>query len=457
LAYNPDFSQIEADADKIDVNRRFPLRYDEKRPFFLEGTNIFNTPIEAVYTRKLVDPLLGLKLTGQIGDYSLGILAGIDEYYGSKNYLQDISINQAYYDPTFNSGEFLNKYQGKQSYHGIVRLQKNIWNYSNIGILATDKEFNDRYSRTFGVDGRFIFSNEYIFTFQALHSQSKNFFENQQKEDPAFYAELYRRTRTFSFQLFYDDIYPNFEAENGFLERIDYRKFGTYTWYDFQSDQSFFRLVRPNFYAYQMYNHDNIQIEQFIAPSLTIQTRGQTELSISYYRIMEEYLGFNFDKNQFYFNLNNKTFSWLFFDFDAIMGNGIYYYSIYEGIDPFLGSLYSITTKLQIKPTNQWTNEISTNNYKFIGTYNSVDYKVIQDILRFKTTYQFTRFIAFRLIFENNNYYDDLDINALLSYQPFPGTVLFLGYNDYLAKNENNKYQRYARGFFSKISYLFRF
>ena len=57
LAYNPDFSQIEADADKIDVNRRFPLYYDEKRSFFLEGTNIFNTPIEAVYTRKMSQPI----------------------------------------------------------------------------------------------------------------------------------------------------------------------------------------------------------------------------------------------------------------------------------------------------------------------------------------------------------------------------------------------------------------
>ena len=398
--YNPDFSQIEADADKIDVNRRYPLRYDEKRPFFLEGTNIFNTPIEAVYTRKIVDPFLGFKTSGHIGDYTIGILGGIDEYYGNKNYIENIAFSRAYYDSAFNANEFINKYEGKQSYHSVIRLQKNIFDYSNIGILATDKEFNDLYSRTFGVDGRFIFSNEYIFTFQALHSQSKNFFESAQKEDPAFYAELFRRTRTFSFQLFYNDIFPNFEAENGFLERTDVRKLGTYLWYDVQSETSFFRLIRPNFYAYQIYNHDNIKIEQFLAPSLTIQTRGQTEISFSYYRMIEEFIGFNFNKNQFYFNLNNKTFSWLFFEIDAIAGDGIYYNSIYEGIDPFLGNLYSITTKLQIKPTNQWANEFSANNYKFSGTFNFNDYKIIQDILRFKSTYQFTRSIYFRLIFE---------------------------------------------------------
>jgi len=452
LAYNPDFSQIEADADKIDVNRRFPLKYDEKRPFFLEGTNIFNTPIEAVHTRQMVNPILGFKTTGQIGDYSIGVLAGIDEYYGSKNYLEEESYYKALYDTAFNTSEFMKQYQNEQSYHGVVRLQKNIWDNSNIGILATDKEFGDLYSRTFGVDGRFIYSNEYIFTFQALHSQSKNFFETEQKQDPAFYAELYRRTRTFSFQLFYNDIYPNFEAENGFLERTDFRKFGTYMWYDIQSDKSFFRLIRPNFYAYQMYNHENLQIEQFLAPSITIQTKGQTELSLSYYRIMEEYVGINFNKNQFYLNLSNKTFSWLFIDIDAIVGDGIYY-----GIDPFLGSVQSITTTLQLKPTNQWTNELSANNYKFSGNFNSNEFKIIQDIYRFKTTYQFTRSLFLRFIVESNNYYDDLDINALLSYQPIPGTVLFIGYNDYFSKNVNKNYQRNFRGFFSKVSYLFRF
>jgi len=457
LAYNPDFSQIEADADKIDVNRRFPLKYDEKRPFFLEGTNIFNTPIEAVHTRQIVDPILGFKTTGQIGDYTIGLLGGIDEYYGSKDYFEERSL----YNPEFSSPEFINKYQNKRSYHAIVRMQKNIWDYSNIGILATDKEFDDLYSRTFGIDGRFIFSNEYIFTFQALHSQSKNFFETEQKEDPAFYAELFRRTRTFSFQLFYNDIFPNFEAENGFLERTDFRKFGTYLWYDIQSDKSFFRLVRPSFYAYQMYNHDNLKIEQFLAPSLTIQTKGQTEFTFSYYRTTEEYYQFNFNKNQYYFNLSNKTFPWLFIDFDAIFGDGIYYNSIYYGIDPFLGSVQSISTSLQLKPTNQWTSEFSANNYKFSGKFNSTEYKVIQDILRFKTNYQFTRSLFLRLILERNNYYNDLDANILLSYQPMPGTVLFLGYNDYFIKhNENSnfwKYQRMSRGFFSKISYLFRF
>lgn len=464
LAYNPDFSQIEADADKIDVNRRFPLYYDEKRPFFLEGTNIFKTPIEAVYTRKIVNPLLGFKTTGQIGDYLIGVIAGIDEYYGSKQYLNDISYYESFYNENFNSSEFIKKYQYKHSTHGIIRLQKNIWDYSNIGIIATDKEFGDLYSRTFGLDGRFVYNNEYIFTFQALHSLSKNFSETEEKQDPAFYAELYRRTRSFSFQLFYNDIFPHFEAENGFLQRTDIRQFGTYVWYDIQSEKSFFRLFRPNFYGYQIYNHDDIEIEQFLAPSLTIQTSGQTELTLSYYHMMEEYIGFNFNKDQYFLNLNNKTFSWLFFDVEGIAGDGIYYNAAYEGIDPFKGYVQSITTTLQLKLTSQWNNEISMNNYIFNGISHGNRFRVYQDIYRYKTTYQFTRSLFLRLILENNNnnsiydlYDKDFDIYALFSYQFIPGTVVFLGYNEYRGENINKKFEKSFQGIFTKFSYLLRF
>lgn len=461
LTYNPDFSQIEADADKIDVNRRFPLYYDEKRPFFLEGTNIFQTPINAVYTRRFVDPLAGIKATGQIGDYSIGILGSIDQYYGSKDYLTDISTNQSYYDPSFNQQQFIDKYLYKNSYHGVFRLKRNILDYSNIGLLATSREQQDIYSRTFGLDGILNFDNQYIFTYQALHSISQNFFDKKEKQDPAFNASLYHGTRTFSFQVFYNDIYPDFEAANGFLERTDIRQFGSYFWYDMLSEKSFFTMIRPSLYSYQIYDHENNKIEQIISPAFTFETKGRTEITLTYFRIMEEYLNKEFTKNQYMISLNNKTFSWLFFNFEGIAGDGIYY-----GYPPFKGYVHSITTSVKLKPTNQWESEIRLNNYLFHGWYNSQKYRILQDIYRFKTTYQFTRLLFFRFILEHNNYYNDLDLNILFSYQFIPGTVVFLGYNDYLVEGLNinydlnifsHKYNRFSRGFFAKFSYLLRF
>ena len=64
---NPDFSQIESDVAQIGVNERFALFYPEKRPFFLEGVDLFSTPVQAVYTRTITSPRWGLRATGKLG------------------------------------------------------------------------------------------------------------------------------------------------------------------------------------------------------------------------------------------------------------------------------------------------------------------------------------------------------------------------------------------------------
>ena len=64
---NPDFSQVESDVAQIAVNDRFALFYPEKRPFFLEGVDLFDTPIQAVYTRTITSPRWGGRGTGKLG------------------------------------------------------------------------------------------------------------------------------------------------------------------------------------------------------------------------------------------------------------------------------------------------------------------------------------------------------------------------------------------------------
>ncbi|MCK4337737.1 MAG: carbohydrate binding family 9 domain-containing protein, partial [Candidatus Aminicenantes bacterium] len=78
LTLNPDFSQVEADMPQIDVNQRFALYYPEKRPFFLEGKDFFDTPLELVYTRTIVNPDIGVKLTGKFGRTTVGFLSTYD-------------------------------------------------------------------------------------------------------------------------------------------------------------------------------------------------------------------------------------------------------------------------------------------------------------------------------------------------------------------------------------------
>ena len=76
---NPDFSQVESDEGQVTVNERFALFFPEKRPFFLEGIELFGTPQTLVYTRRIVDPKAGAKLTGKFGQLGVAHLTAVDE------------------------------------------------------------------------------------------------------------------------------------------------------------------------------------------------------------------------------------------------------------------------------------------------------------------------------------------------------------------------------------------
>jgi hypothetical protein len=79
----PDFSQIESDVAQISANERFALSYPEKRPFFLEGVELFRTPVQAVYTRAITSPRWGTRLTGKVAGLSYTALIADDAGGGS--------------------------------------------------------------------------------------------------------------------------------------------------------------------------------------------------------------------------------------------------------------------------------------------------------------------------------------------------------------------------------------
>src|SRR5260370_37775692 len=83
LAINPDFAQVEADQTVVLANQRFPIFFEEKRPFFLEGIDIFQTRLQAVHTRAIVNPEIAVKLTGKRARNTFGILLASDKAPGN--------------------------------------------------------------------------------------------------------------------------------------------------------------------------------------------------------------------------------------------------------------------------------------------------------------------------------------------------------------------------------------
>src|SRR5262249_22830285 len=95
---NPDFAQVESDEPQTTVNQRFEVFFPEQRPFFQENAGYFQTPIKLVFTRRVIDPTYGVRLTGKIDQWSIGTLLADDRSPGKSVPENDpLSGHRAYY------------------------------------------------------------------------------------------------------------------------------------------------------------------------------------------------------------------------------------------------------------------------------------------------------------------------------------------------------------------------
>src|SRR5262249_18006926 len=157
-AINPDFSQIESDVAQITANQRFALFYPEKRPFFLEGIELFSTPVQAVYTRTITAPRWGARATGKLGGTAYTVLVTEDKGGGS------VVI------PRTNGSTFAD--HDFRSFAGIARVRQDLGR-SFVSVLATDREIEGGgHNRVIGPDFQWRPGKDDTVTGQLLFSNS---------------------------------------------------------------------------------------------------------------------------------------------------------------------------------------------------------------------------------------------------------------------------------------------
>src|SRR6266404_1011261 len=225
FAINPDFAQVESDQLVVTANQRFPIFFAEKRPFFLEGIDIFNTQIAAVHTRTIVDPDVAIKLSGKINRNTFGLMLASDNGPGNFSEEDRASAILSLADPR-------NRLIDKNASVGVLRLKRDIGKSDSfIGFLGTYRRFVDQYNELGGVDGRFRIDKQTTFSWQVLGTRSRNQF---------FFPEegqtLDRR-------------------ENGFIYAVDYNQGGRHFGHEFsmvgrtryyQADVGFNRRTNTN-------------------------------------------------------------------------------------------------------------------------------------------------------------------------------------------------------------------
>jgi hypothetical protein len=189
---NPDFSQVESDAQQLAFDPRVELFFSEKRPFFLEGIEQFTTPNSLVYTRRILQPVAAVKLTGKAFDTDLGLLTAVDDRAASATGTDH---------PVYN----------------VLRVQRDVGSQSRLGLVYTDKIDGGDYNRVAGADARLVFAGIYSGQFQLAGSRTRR--SGVTETGPLWSARVARNGRTFGARYSLTGIADDFRAQTGFISR----------------------------------------------------------------------------------------------------------------------------------------------------------------------------------------------------------------------------------------------
>jgi Domain of unknown function (DUF5916) len=200
---NPDFSQIESDAPQFAFDPRRAIFFAEKRPFFLEGRELFSTPNELVYTRRIVEPVAAAKLTGKAGGTNIAVLTAGDDRRWSLTY--DSTVWHSGSSPVFN----------------IARLQRDLARQSRVGSTITDREDGRFYNRVVSLDGGAVFGQLYSASLQLAASRTRLPVGagDTTMTGPLWNATLGRNGRRFGLRYLFKGISTDFRTHSGFIER----------------------------------------------------------------------------------------------------------------------------------------------------------------------------------------------------------------------------------------------
>ncbi len=189
-AINPDYAEIEADAPVVAANQRFPIFFSEKRPFFLEGKDIFETPLQPFYSRTIIDPDVAIKLSGKSGRNTFGVLVASDNAPG--NYSEDergeLRVCQAGRAADIANGRpprrcsSIEQFLDKNATFGVVRAKRDFGSENNIGFFATARVFPRNRNFVGGFDGKLKLNPKTVMAFQVLETYSKKTFYDPLRE-----------------------------------------------------------------------------------------------------------------------------------------------------------------------------------------------------------------------------------------------------------------------------------
>lgn len=509
FAYNPDFAQVEADAPVSTANVRFPIFFAEKRPFFLERFEIFQSGLNVVNTRAIVDPDIAAKLTGRRGKNTFGIMYASDNAPGNyskderEDHLECLGLRGTKSEIPCGIERKLDE----NADIGVFRFKRDVGRQSNLGFFATTYNFVDRHNNTAGFDGRWKLNPKVTAEFQILGTNTRGYFYDADLD-----RSEYRTGNGLGYRLWVEradrNLYmnfvaqgrsPNYRADVGFTNRTDTNYLGSFVRY--QTEQN----AKNKIIYKRIWNETNISYDwkgrrQYLITNtqgmlaLQKQTYVGGNLQLGTESVYENEFGANrgpqvtgafsgensrtagFKAVQAFLETTpNKKwtvnlftdYTWGLMEYDFGAGEYPRVSRGYElglpGLDPGPGNQWLFESFVRFQPTTAFQTQLEYNKRRMVRN-DTGKLAYDENIFSSRTTYQFTRDIFARLRVDYNTLSKRVRPQFVLGWTPSPGTALYAGYNDDYNYNGRNPYtqareygmQSNGRTFFIKASYLFR-
>ena len=450
VTVNPDFSQIESDLPQIEVNQRFALRYPELRPFFLEGAEIFQIlgPLTFVHTRTIVDPEFGAKLTGKLGDTTLGMIVADDEAPGR--------VEPG--DPAF----------GRKANNLIGRARYDLYAESYLGAIFTHRGFMDSHSTLGALDGNFRLGQTQGVGFKVARTDHRDLDGVRRRGQMIDLSYRLNSRHWNSFVAVYT-LSPDFRHDVGFVRRVDTRRLYSRLGYNFWPQG---RVVNwgPSIQYGRNHNFANELEDEDVRLGFTARFARNVSFNTDVRQEMERYRGVRFHKRAVSVGGQVNTSRKLVFGGYYRRGGEVKYQE-----DPYLGEGGSGSFFAALRPAPRFQSELNLSVSDFVDLRGGADTIFDVKILRALSTYQFTDRFLLRNITQYNTFDRTFDLNWLLTYRVNAGTAFYLGYDDHYQQADRlygdvdgdgfddqlfpalTMMQQTNRAVFTKVQYLFRY
>ncbi len=458
---NPDFSQVESDVAAIAANQRFAIFFPEKRPFFLEGLELFNTPIQAVYTRTITSPRFGLRSTGKFGQNAYTFLVTQDRGGGS------IIL------PGAESSNLANQDFGTTVAIGRIRHDIGV---SFVSMMLADRENSGgSHNRVFGPDFQWRPTKSDTVTGQLLYSDTRtpnhpelaDEWNGQHLASHAGDLWWSHSTKTIDWFTEYKDFGDQFRADSGFVPQVGYRDNNGEVGYTLRP-KGFFSRIRLFINSDYQSMVDGRQLAREVSAGAGMDGKyssfSRFRFSMNHVRLGDRV----FTRHQLFYTVQITPTAWLS---DVVLDG-----SAGQDVDfanNRLGRGANITLGGTLHPMNHL--ELRLNNgLRFlsvpVGIQQARGRLFTAQVERIKATYTFNSRMFVRAITQNvrTNQNQALFINAtdqhiaslstslLFAYKLNWQTVLFVGVGDTHAVDEENELRPSDRQLFLKLSYAFQ-